>query len=250
MVKAGEGVVSLSFEARDARDARAQAADKGYAVLGVQGGAWSLSLPQRRHRFPLLLFTQELLALLNAGISLVEALETLAEKESRAESRSVLQGLLDLLREGKSFSASLQANPAIFPDLYVASVRASERVITWNTAFSAAHARHSRAAQCIVSPVGRLDKATSGLLFFTDDGQLLHRLTSPKYHQPKVYRATLAEDLRGNDYYWIGYRGKLSRPDEGTDLRAIYEGYVSVSPLHVDLTHEAFLRTLQTSWPD
>ena len=57
------------------------------------------------------------------------------------------------------------------------------------------------------------------------------------------------EDLRGNDYYWIGYRGKLSKPAEGTDLRAIYDGYVSVSPLHVDLTHEAFLQKLRSSWP-
>jgi 16S rRNA pseudouridine516 synthase len=56
-----------------------------------------------------------------------------------------------------------------------------------------------KARDPIVSPVGRLDKDTSGLLLFTDDGQLLHRLTSPKYHQPKVYRATLAEDLRGNE---------------------------------------------------
>ncbi|GAB3741310.1 pseudouridine synthase [Silanimonas algicola] len=56
-----------------------------------------------------------------------------------------------------------------------------------------------KARDPIVSPVGRLDKDTSGLLLFTDDGQLLHRLTSPKHHQPKVYRATLAEDLRGNE---------------------------------------------------
>ena len=81
-MKAGEGVVSLALDARDARDARTQAMDKGYAVLGVTGGAWSLTMPRRRQRFPLLLFTQELLALLNAGISLVEALETLSEKES------------------------------------------------------------------------------------------------------------------------------------------------------------------------
>lgn len=126
-MKAGEGVVSLALDARDAGDARAQAVDKGYAVLGVTGGAWSLTMPRRRQRFPLLLFTQELLALLNAGISLVEALETLSEKESRGESRTVLERLLDLLREGKSFSAALQANPAVFPDLYVATVRASER---------------------------------------------------------------------------------------------------------------------------
>lgn len=56
-----------------------------------------------------------------------------------------------------------------------------------------------KARDPIVSPVGRLDKDTSGLLLFTDDGQLLHRLTHPKQHQPKRYRATLAEDLRGTE---------------------------------------------------
>jgi len=36
---------------------------------------------------------------------------------------------------------------------------------------------------------------------------------------------------------WFGFRGKLSDPPEGADLRAIYEGRISVTPLHVDLTH-------------
>lgn len=56
-----------------------------------------------------------------------------------------------------------------------------------------------KAREPIVSTVGRLDKDTSGLLLLTDDGQLLHRLTSPKHHQPKLYRAALAEDLRGTE---------------------------------------------------
>ena len=38
-----------------------------------------------------------------------------------------------------------------------------------------------------VQPVGRLDADTSGLLLLTDDGALIHRLTSPKHHVPKVY---------------------------------------------------------------
>jgi 16S rRNA pseudouridine516 synthase len=38
-----------------------------------------------------------------------------------------------------------------------------------------------------VQPVGRLDEDTTGLLLFTDDGTLIHRLTSPKHHVPKVY---------------------------------------------------------------
>ena len=51
----------------------------------------------------------------------------------------------------------------------------------------------------IVSPVGRLDRDTSGLLLMTDDGALLHTITSPRTHLPKVYRATLASDLRGDE---------------------------------------------------
>jgi 5'-nucleotidase len=51
-------------------------------------------------------------------------------------------------------------------------------------------------------------------------------------------------DLRGADYYWIGYSGKLSEPPEGTDLRAIYEGRISVTPLHIDMTHHAFIDDL------
>ena len=40
-----------------------------------------------------------------------------------------------------------------------------------------------------LKPVGRLDKDTEGLLLFTNDGQLLHRLISPKQEVPKVYYA-------------------------------------------------------------
>lgn len=50
-----------------------------------------------------------------------------------------------------------------------------------------------------LSTVGRLDRETSGLLLLTDDGQLLHRIISPKARLPKVYEATLAEPLRGNE---------------------------------------------------
>lgn len=51
----------------------------------------------------------------------------------------------------------------------------------------------------IMAPVGRLDRDSSGLLLLTDDGQLNHRVTSPKTHLPKVYEATLANPLRGDE---------------------------------------------------
>ena len=50
-----------------------------------------------------------------------------------------------------------------------------------------------------LSSVGRLDRDTSGLLLFTDDGQLLHRITSPKSGLAKIYRVRLSEDLRGDE---------------------------------------------------
>jgi 5'-nucleotidase len=52
-------------------------------------------------------------------------------------------------------------------------------------------------------------------------------------------------DLRGRDYYWLGYRNEPSRPAEGTDLRAAYEGRISVTPLHIDLTHMPTVRALR-----
>jgi 16S rRNA pseudouridine516 synthase len=51
----------------------------------------------------------------------------------------------------------------------------------------------------VLSTVGRLDRDTSGLLMLTDDGQLLHRIISPKAELPKVYEVVLAEDLRGDE---------------------------------------------------
>ncbi|MEX1184718.1 MAG: pseudouridine synthase [Gemmatimonadota bacterium] len=51
----------------------------------------------------------------------------------------------------------------------------------------------------IIAPVGRLDRDASGLLLLTDDGQLNHRITSPRTHLPKVYDVGLASDLRGDE---------------------------------------------------
>ena len=45
-------------------------------------------------------------------------------------------------------------------------------------------------------------------------------------------------DGRGNPYFWLGFARVLSNPPEGTDLRAIYEGRISITPLHLNLTEE------------
>ncbi len=52
-------------------------------------------------------------------------------------------------------------------------------------------------------------------------------------------------DARGVPYYWFGFERRKSNPPEGTDLRAIYEGRISVTPLHMDLTHAKVLEHMR-----
>jgi 16S rRNA pseudouridine516 synthase len=59
--------------------------------------------------------------------------------------------------------------------------------------------RRYRYRDPLLSPVGRLDRDTSGLLLLTDDGGLLHRIISPRSQIPKRYEVTLAQDLRGDE---------------------------------------------------
>ncbi|WP_411818690.1 5'/3'-nucleotidase SurE [Hyphococcus sp. DH-69] len=56
------------------------------------------------------------------------------------------------------------------------------------------------------------------------------------------------KDLRGGTYYWYGFRGSRSNPPEGTDLRAIYDGRISITPLHLALTHKDSYETLAESF--
>jgi 16S rRNA pseudouridine516 synthase len=51
----------------------------------------------------------------------------------------------------------------------------------------------------VLSSVGRLDRDTSGLLLMTDDGDLLHRIVSPKSGLAKIYEAMLAQPLHGDE---------------------------------------------------
>jgi len=57
-------------------------------------------------------------------------------------------------------------------------------------------------------------------------------------------------DPRGGTYYWIGYQPQESEIDLASDISAIRSGHISVTPLHLDLTHEAMRRKLGTQFAD
>jgi general secretion pathway protein F len=120
-------VSTLTLDAPSKDLALKTAAERGLRVLSITGGSSLPAMRQRRSDFPVGQFSQELLTLLNAGLALVESIETLSEKEGRPERRDVLEKLVADLFRGSSLSAALGQFPATFPPLFVATVRASER---------------------------------------------------------------------------------------------------------------------------
>jgi len=120
----GQGVAIQEMDALDEADAQRQALARGLRVLAIQAArlkGW------RRARLSLVAFSNELVALLEAGLSLVEAIDALTEKERDESVRHLLEGVRRRLYEGQSLSVALGEFPSSFPTLYVATVRASER---------------------------------------------------------------------------------------------------------------------------
>lgn len=124
--KAPQGIVLLSYDVAQLSDAIYRAEAEGYRIISHKAKS---ALPSftRRDRFPLALFSQELFSLLEAGLPLLEAIETLATKERSPQAKIVYAGLNRLLNEGRPLSQAMQAFPGDFPPLYVATIQASER---------------------------------------------------------------------------------------------------------------------------
>jgi general secretion pathway protein F len=127
---ARQQVIALSLEAASEADARGMAEQRGLTVFSVEG---KRGLPRLRRTgaFKTVLFTVELLSLLEAGLNLVEALQTLAEKDvvgrSNNSGQQVLNGLVGAIHRGEPFSKAVAAFPEHFSPLYVATIKASER---------------------------------------------------------------------------------------------------------------------------
>ena len=124
----GKEYSSLRLDAVSEDMAIISAKSLGYTVFSAKpaGSGWQKHLTKRQS-FPLMLFSQEMLALLEAGLNLMEAIEALTEKETRPEVRQALQGVLKLLSEGQPLSTAMQSFPQAFPPLYIAALRASEK---------------------------------------------------------------------------------------------------------------------------
>jgi general secretion pathway protein F len=130
-IDARQQVVALNLEAANAVLAAEELRRQGLAVISLESRSLRLTLAgvtlRRGKRFPTMLFSMELASLLQAGLNLVEALQTLAEKDGHGERHEVLAGLLAAINRGEPFSQALASFPQHFSPLYAATIKASER---------------------------------------------------------------------------------------------------------------------------
>jgi general secretion pathway protein F len=122
------GQQELELDAADETQLRQSVAAMGLSLIEAapiekKALGWSFRKPV----FERTLFTQELIALLEAGLSLVETVETLRDKSKEGLNRTVLQQIVAALYEGEPLSRALERQPEHFPPLYVATVASAEQ---------------------------------------------------------------------------------------------------------------------------
>ena len=139
----GGSVRSLVLSAGDATAARARAAQDGFQVLACaprgkaaagQAARSFSGFSASRHGLDVATFSHELASLLAAGLSVVEALRTLAAKETVGARRAVVLEVVKSVSEGLPLSAALELQSSRFPPLLIATVSASEQTGDLSTA--------------------------------------------------------------------------------------------------------------------
>lgn len=118
-------IESVVLDAQDEAAARRAASELALKPLKISR-PMSARLQRARGRFSLDVFSQELLTLLEAGLSIVEGLESLEEKSPPGVARDIAGQLTRALRQGKRLSQALSALPEYFSPLYIGIVQAAE----------------------------------------------------------------------------------------------------------------------------
>jgi general secretion pathway protein F len=130
-VASGGTVRSIEVTARTEHEAAQRVELDGSRVLSCRAvnasRGFEAAFQSRRSRLDVGLFTEELAALLHAGLGIVDAVCTLAEKEKHEAARQAIERIAVDLEQGQPLSKALANQPAAFPALLIAAVAASEQ---------------------------------------------------------------------------------------------------------------------------
>jgi type IV pilus assembly protein PilC len=122
--------VEQTFAAPDESALRTELEQKGYYLFSVRRGLGLRGLGLRRPHIPterLLIFSQELAALLKAGLPLVQSLDVMLERQKDATFRRSLETIREKVRSGIALSEAFRAEGALYPPILSASLIAGER---------------------------------------------------------------------------------------------------------------------------
>ncbi len=126
---AGE-VVEQTFSARDEASLRADLEQQGYYLFsirrGLRLGVFAMARPKVRPE-TLLIFSQELAALLKAGLPLLQSLDVMLERQKEPTFRRSLVGIREKVKSGTSLSDAFRAEGDLYPAIFSASLVAGER---------------------------------------------------------------------------------------------------------------------------
>jgi type IV pilus assembly protein PilC len=127
-----KNIIEQVFEAGTRSELLSRLKEKGYFVFNMRRLYWpfgsSAGLASSWKTRDFIVFNQQLMTLLRAGVSLNAALEALMEQEEKGRLKEVLKGLKKSVQEGASFSEALESYPKLFPPLYVFTLRAGEGI--------------------------------------------------------------------------------------------------------------------------
>lgn len=133
VARADGSVAEQRIEAEDENAVRTQLEGKGYLVFSIRPlktlslSSLNLSFKKRISPREFLVFNQELLSLIRAGIPIMRTLDILIGRASHPAFQVALTGVRDSIRGGSSIAEAMSKYPSYFPELYVSSIRAGER---------------------------------------------------------------------------------------------------------------------------
>lgn len=136
----------IELDAEDEPGVIATVRAQGMTFVSAAPASRSWNLFSSRKKFDRSLFTQELIALLEAGLSLIETIETLRDKTQSGSDRTVIAKIGEALYEGQPLSQALARQPDMFAPLYVATVASAERTGHLAEALKRYHHYESRMA--------------------------------------------------------------------------------------------------------
>jgi len=125
VLTASMAVEAMDLDAASELEARRFLESAGARVIDLRQARSGFALPNRSS-FNLMIFNQQLHSLLDAGQTVVDAIDILGHNDKRERNRAIYDTLLNGLRDGRQLSEAMESLPSIFPSLYVAMVRASE----------------------------------------------------------------------------------------------------------------------------